>query len=122
MDEAPCCPAPDPLAVCAGTLVQSGMLQSAGSDGATLAQVLENHGFESSPAGVMAVARNPRSIKGYLEVHMEQGPVLQSSQLPLGVVSGIAGQARLRVQVYGSQGHAGAPPEANGLETCTAAT
>lgn len=83
------------------------MLQTKAADGQTLAQVLENHGFENSPAGIMAIAKQRESVKSYIEVHMEQGPVLQSSHLPLGVVTGIAGQARLLVQVYGEQGHAG---------------
>ncbi|XP_058201796.1 allantoate deiminase 2 isoform X4 [Rhododendron vialii] len=49
-------------------------------------------------------------LKRPVEVHIEQGPVLESVGLPLGVVKGIAGQTRLKVTVRGSQGHAGTVP------------
>lgn len=49
-------------------------------------------------------------IDGYVEVHMEQGPVLQSVNKPLGAVSAIAGQTRLQANLVGTQGHAGTVP------------
>lgn len=45
-----------------------------------------------------------------LQLHIEQGPVLEQVGFPLGVVKGIAGQTRLKVTVRGSQGHAGTVP------------
>ena len=42
-------------------------------------------------------------VKGYVEVHLEQGPVLEMAGQPLGVVSSIAGQTRLWVSIYGTQ-------------------
>jgi allantoate deiminase len=54
---------------------------------------------------------HPRGrVLGYLEVHLEQGPVLEAAQLPLGVVSAIAGQSRLEVTWTGRAGHAGTTP------------
>ncbi|KAL7258556.1 hypothetical protein ACSBR1_004643 [Camellia fascicularis] len=50
---------------------------------------------------------DPESVWGYIKLHIEQGPVLGSVGLPLGVVKGIAGQTRIKVMVRGSQGHAG---------------
>ena len=47
---------------------------------------------------------------GYVEVHIEQGPVLEAEKLPLGVVTGIVGQSRMRVVVLGEAGHAGTVP------------
>ena len=47
---------------------------------------------------------------GYVEVHIEQGPVLEAAGLPLGVVSAIAGQDRLAVTFTGEAGHAGTVP------------
>ena len=47
---------------------------------------------------------------GYLEVHIEQGPVLESLDLPVGVVSAIAGQDRMRITFTGEAGHAGTVP------------
>lgn len=49
-------------------------------------------------------------VLGYLEAHIEQGPVLESQGAPLGVVSAIAGQSRLRVRFSGQAGHAGTSP------------
>lgn len=47
---------------------------------------------------------------GYVEVHIEQGPDLEARGLPVGVVSGIAGQDRLRISFRGEAGHAGTVP------------
>jgi allantoate deiminase len=49
-------------------------------------------------------------VRAYVEVHIEQGPVLEGLGLPVGVVSAIAGQTRLAVSVSGEQGHAGTVP------------
>lgn len=56
-------------------------------------------------------ARRPRGeILGYAEVHIEQGPVLEKCNLPVGVVTAIAGQSRFRVEFHGVAGHAGTVP------------
>jgi len=56
-------------------------------------------------------ARRRRSeFLGYAEVHIEQGPVLEQNNLPVGVVTAIAGQSRLRVEFHGIAGHAGTVP------------
>lgn len=49
-------------------------------------------------------------MASYIELHIEQGPVLESLHRPLGVVESIIGQTRLLVSVYGVQGHAGTVP------------
>lgn len=51
-----------------------------------------------------------KNLLGYVEVHIEQGPVLENSGLALGVVTGIAGQTRARVFLEGKSGHAGTTP------------
>jgi allantoate deiminase len=51
-------------------------------------------------------------VFGYLEFHIEQGPVLEHLGLPLGIVDGIAGQSRLMVHFEGHANHAGATPMA----------
>ena len=56
-------------------------------------------------------ARRPRNeLLGYAEVHIEQGPVLEKRNVPVGVVTAIAGQSRLRVEFRGAAGHAGTVP------------
>jgi len=49
-------------------------------------------------------------IAGYLEFHIEQGPVLEQLGLPVGIVEAIAGQSRLEVRFEGHAGHAGTTP------------
>ncbi|MEM9329022.1 MAG: M20 family metallo-hydrolase [Bacteroidota bacterium] len=49
-------------------------------------------------------------FEGYLEVHLEQGPVLAASQVPVGVVTAIAGQFRCTLCFQGKEGHAGTVP------------
>ena len=51
-----------------------------------------------------------RPLLGYVEVHIEQGPVLEARELPVGVVSAIAGQNRFRFSFRGEAGHAGTVP------------
>jgi allantoate deiminase/N-carbamoyl-L-amino-acid hydrolase len=58
------------------------------------------------------LARQPRMLRGYLEVHIEQGPQLLERDLPLGIVTSIAGVARFRIAIQGIAGHAGTVPMA----------
>lgn len=99
----------------AGTLVKHGMLGSRDRSGTSLADVLAAEagagGSEAEvSAAVAALALAPGSVSQYVEVHIEQGPVLERHGLPLGVVAGIAGQTRIWVDVHGTQGHAGTVP------------
>jgi allantoate deiminase len=56
-------------------------------------------------------ARRPRGeFFSYAEIHIEQGPMLEKNNLPVGVVTAIAGQSRLRVELHGEAGHAGTVP------------
>ncbi len=59
---------------------------------------------------------------GYLEVHIEQGPVLEAMGLPVGVVSAIAGQSRFEITVTGEAGHAGTVPMDRRHDGLTAAS
>jgi allantoate deiminase len=68
--------------------------------------------FGGDPAAAAALARPEEGLVGYLEVHIEQGPVLEAAGAPLGVVSAIAGITRARARVVGEAGHAGTVPMA----------
>ncbi|KAG2443601.1 hypothetical protein HXX76_001952 [Chlamydomonas incerta] len=96
----------------AGTLVKYGMLSSKDRAGTSLEQVLREEGGVADPvaAAVAGLALDAAAIAEYVEVHIEQGPVLEARDLPLGVVAGIAGQTRLWVSINGTQGHAGTVP------------
>ncbi len=55
-------------------------------------------------------ARVGKEVAGYLEIHIEQGPVLEHANLPLGVVDVIAGQSRVNMTFAGAANHAGTTP------------
>jgi len=59
---------------------------------------------------IIKARRRRGEFLGYAEVHIEQGPVLEKNDLPVGVVTAIAGQSRLRVEFHGVAGHAGTVP------------
>ena len=69
-------------------------------------------GADLDPDGLATCAQAPGSIAGYVELHIEQGPVLDREARPLGVVTGIAGATRARIEVTGMAGHAGTVPMA----------
>ena len=86
------------------------LLQRCDAGGTSLADVLQE--FGSKPEDIAALARRSQDLIGYLEVHIEQGPVLLDRNLPAGVVTAIAGGARHQVTVHGRAGHAGTVPMA----------
>ncbi len=66
--------------------------------------------FSSQPLPKPRYRRS--ELLGYVEVHIEQGPVLEKENLAVGVVSAIAGQSRFRLTWTGKAGHAGTTPMA----------
>jgi allantoate deiminase len=66
--------------------------------------------FDLNPDHVGAAARTRREIHGYVELHIEQGPVLETQNLPVGLVSAISGATRLSARLTGMAGHAGTVP------------
>jgi allantoate deiminase len=77
-------------------------------EGVPLADAIRAMGGE--PAALASAARSPDELIGYLEVHIEQGPVLEADDLPVGIVTAIAGQSRGFADVTGKAGHAGNTP------------
>ncbi|MEM9352144.1 MAG: allantoate amidohydrolase [Planctomycetota bacterium] len=78
------------------------------AQGVTLHQAITSFGL--NPSGIASAAYDPERVIGYLEPHLEQGPVLDRAGLPVGVVDGIAGQSRIRIEFRGESGHAGTTP------------
>jgi allantoate deiminase len=60
--------------------------------------------------GLARAKRSKNELLAYLEAHIEQGPVLEHDNVPVGVVSAIAGQTRIRAAFTGRAGHAGTTP------------
>ena len=78
------------------------------ADGVTMAEAIRSFGGDPSRIGEDKWQGGP--LLGYVEVHIEQGPVLEGLGLPVGVVTAIAGQARFRITFTGEAGHAGTVP------------
>ena len=78
--------------------------------GLRLADVIREAG--GNPAAIPALARRPEQLLGYIEVHIEQGPVLLKENLPVGIVTSIAGHVRRLMVITGLAGHAGTVPMA----------
>ncbi|MGQ3354748.1 MAG: allantoate amidohydrolase [Phreatobacter sp.] len=83
-------------------------LEGQDRDGVTLAQALADYGLD--PAAIPTAAMSRDEALAYVEIHIEQGPVLEHQAASLGVVTSIAGQFRTRVTVSGMAGHAGTVP------------
>ena len=66
--------------------------------------------FGCDPDAIASEARNAATALGYVEVHIEQGPVLEAEDLAVGVVTAISGATRGVVEVTGETGHAGTVP------------
>lgn len=91
----------------AGT-VDPAALSLTDGDGVVLAEALIE--FGGSPDGLLSARRDPTGLLGYLEVHIEQGPVLEQAGLPVGIVTGICGIERWVVRLTGKAAHAGTTP------------
>lgn len=76
--------------------------------GITLREALTRFGLD--PARIDEAARQPDEVLAYVELHIEQGPVLEAEGLPVGVVTAINGGYRFAVEVTGTAGHAGTVP------------
>ncbi len=92
---------------CAGVFDRAA-LSFADRDGITLSDAIKAYGGD--PDDIAAAAYRPEDVIAYLELHIEQGPVLEAADQPLGVVTGIVGQSRMRVVAIGEAGHAGTVP------------
>jgi allantoate deiminase len=86
-----------------GTVDES-LLALCDSQGSSVADAIRSFGLDPARLPEAQLANN---ILGYLEFHIEQGPMLESLNYPLGVVEAIAGQSRINVSFAGKAGHAG---------------
>ncbi|WKB55029.1 2-oxo-4-hydroxy-4-carboxy-5-ureidoimidazoline decarboxylase [Eleftheria terrae] len=85
-----------------------GWLSQVDAAGVTMREALATAGLD--PAAIPALARRREDYRGFVELHIEQGPVLDGLDLPLGVVSSINASVRLRGEVVGVASHAGTTP------------
>lgn len=91
-----------------GELNPEKILQARALDGESLADAMTSHGLD--PMAALAARRDPRTIAAYLELHIEQGPVLDEAGLSIGVVEEISGLFKWSVRLTGVPNHAGTTP------------
>jgi ureidoglycolate amidohydrolase len=90
--------------VLSGTLTPEAARQLKDSSGQTLADTLQSAGM---PKDLDSVRLSAGQYRAFVELHIEQGPLLEQAKIPLGVVASIAAPASLEVRIEGAGGHAG---------------
>lgn len=75
-------------------------------DGISTVEAMAEIGLDSS----LPKQRDPKTIKAFLEMHIEQGPILEEKGLSIGMVEAIVGLTELEVTIEGQAGHAGTTP------------
>lgn len=78
------------------------------SEGTSIAKAMKDFGFD--PDKILEAARKPEELKAFLELHIEQGPILEHKQKDVGIVEYIVGISQLEVTVAGRADHAGTTP------------
>ncbi|MEY8732217.1 Zn-dependent hydrolase [Peribacillus frigoritolerans] len=89
-----------------GTLSEESFKNLKDKDGITTIEAMSKIGLDFS----LPKRRNPNSIKAFLELHIEQGPILEEKNIPIGVVEAIVGLTQFEVTIEGKAGHAGTTP------------
>jgi allantoate deiminase len=85
------------------------LLRRQDAQGISIRKAIEDYGL--NPAEIaQAAIQDHNNVLGYVEFHIEQGPVLENADRPLGVVEAIAGQSRMEFAFVGHANHAGTTP------------
>jgi len=91
------------------------------ADGITMREAMRAAGRPATLEAIAAMRRDPADYLGFVEVHIEQGPVLNELDLPLGVVTSINGNVRYLCEIVGMASHAGTTPMDRRRDAATAA-
>lgn len=89
-----------------GLLSEEEFINLKDKEGIATVEAMEKIGLDPS----LPKKRDPKTMKAYLELHIEQGPILEEQNIPIGVVEAIVGLTQLEVTVKGQAGHAGTTP------------
>ena len=95
-------------------------LEQRDADGVSMREAMRAAGLPATLAAIRALQRDPAAYQGFVEVHIEQGPVLNALDLPLGVVTSINGSVRYLGEVIGMASHAGTTPMDSRRDAATA--
>jgi N-carbamoyl-L-amino-acid hydrolase len=80
------------------------------ADGITMREAMHHAGLPGDLPAIGTLRRDPSKYLGFVEVHIEQGPVLNELDLPLGIVTSINGSVRYACEAIGMASHAGTTP------------
>ncbi len=92
--------------VVCGKFDKAKMLSSKSPEGETFGEVLKQSGYVGDEANRL----NSKDYMAMLELHIEQGPVLEAEQKQIGVIEGVVGMVNYRIRTYGQADHAGTTP------------
>jgi beta-ureidopropionase / N-carbamoyl-L-amino-acid hydrolase len=92
--------------VITGKFDKSAMLASKSKEGITFGEALDASGYKGEEKNRL----NPKDYMAMLELHIEQGPVLEAEKKDIGVVEGVVGMVNYRIRTYGQSDHAGTTP------------
>ncbi|WP_010531336.1 Zn-dependent hydrolase [Lentibacillus jeotgali] len=101
-----------------GSIKESDFKDVRDFDGVSATEAMSNAGLDKS----LPTYRDPQTIKAFLEMHIEQGPILEENDIPIGVVQSIVGLTQLNVTITGRAGHAGTTPMDKRSDAVMAAT
>lgn len=80
------------------------------ADGISMREAMQHAGLPATLEAIRVLQRKPADYLGFVEVHIEQGPVLNELDIPLGIVTSINGGVRYTCEVIGMASHAGTTP------------
>jgi allantoate deiminase len=89
-----------------GVLSEEDFFNLRDKDGISTVEAMNQIGLDPS----LPKIRDSKTLKAFLELHIEQGPILEEQNIPIGVVEAIVGLTQLEVTVTGQAGHAGTTP------------
>lgn len=94
--------------------------KAADSSGVPFTHTLKSHGLDIDR--IHTAVRRPEDIKAFVELHIEQGPILEKKNKAIGIVQLIAAPTRLRISVEGAAGHSGTTPMTERRDALVAAS
>lgn len=92
----------------AGLVSREWIDQAADADGITLANAMRACKLE--PYGALTAIRKKGSVRAFLELHIEQGPVLENLSIPVGIAESVSGVCNLAIRLEGIANHSGTTP------------
>lgn len=103
--------------VICGKFDRDTMLASTNAKGKTFGEALEESGYKGEEANRL----NAKDYRAMIELHIEQGPVLEEEKKDIGVVQGVLGMVNYRIRTFGQSDHAGTTPMKNRRDALLAA-